>query len=375
VTNGSKPGVYFDPDDPDESSIWVCSPLEILAVAAEQDGGGWSRLLRWHDLEGREQVDVLPMELLADPAQYRRRLHDRGLLIATGHKAQELFSRYLQFSTPSHVVRLTSYIGWHERSYVLPGCSIGPPGAEEILFRHTHATEHYYRTAGTFAEWQRNVAAKCRGNSRLIFSVSCAFAPPLLTPLGAEPGGFHFINPSSTGKTTAQIVAGSAIGGGKHNRMGFVDTWRATSNGLEITAATHSDNLLLLNELSEVTPYEAAQVVYMLTHGTGKTRMGRQLTQRPSLQWQILFLSSGEVRLSDHLATVGKRIKGGAEIRLLNIPGDAGAGLGLFETVHGAASPRKFAEELAEASVTHYGHAQRAFLGIVAKSGCQDLIG
>jgi hypothetical protein len=361
VTHGSRPGVYFE-DDPEEPPIYVCSPLEVLAVAADQEGGAWSRLLRWQDLEGREQVDMIPMELLADPAQYRRRLLDRGLLIATGNKGQELLNRYIQFSVPSHFVRLTDHIGWHERSYVLPGLSIGPPGAGKILFRNTHATEHFYRTAGTFAEWQKRVAAKCQGNSRLLFALSSPFAAPLLAPLGAEPGGFHFINSTSTGKTTAQIMAGSAVGGGKRNRMGFLDTWRATSNGLEITAEMHSDNLLLLNELSEVTPHEAGVVVYMLAHGTGKSRMSRLLTQRPSLQWQVLFLSSGEIKLSDHIASVGKRIKGGAEIRLLNIPGDAGAGLGLFETLHGAASPRKFAEELAEASITHYGHAQRVFL-------------
>ncbi len=58
--------------------------------------------------------------------------------------------------------------------------------------------------------------------------------------------------------------------------------------------------------------------------------------------------------------------KGGAEVRLLNLDADAGAGLGLFEDIHGAATPDLFARRLKEAAARHYGAPLRAYLEFVA---------
>jgi uncharacterized protein (DUF927 family) len=367
ILDRPQPGIYFlNPDsDSNQPPVFVASPLEVVSVAADQDGDNWSRLVRWKDAEGREQTELISMASLDEPAQYRKLLRERGLLIATDRNGQELFSRFLQFSTPPKLVRLANYIGWQDRTYVFPRTSISPPGAQDLLFRGTNSNEHYYRTAGTFDDWQRQVSIPCSGNSRLIFSMSCAFAAPLMRPLSVEGGGFHLRGDSSLGKTTAQIVAGSAVGGGKNNRKGFVESWRTTVNGLEAIAWCHADNLLPLDEMIQVEPREADQAIYMLANGSGKIRMTSRINVRPSLLWLLLVLSSGEVPLSEHVATAGKRLRAGAEVRLLNFTADAGMGLGLFEDIHGAASPRQFADDLVEAANTHYGHAQRRFLQCV----------
>jgi uncharacterized protein (DUF927 family) len=356
--------LYFDPPD-GEDSIYISGHLEILGCASDDNGENWARLARWHDLQGREQNMVIPMELVtSDPAAYRRVLANRGLLLATGRKGQELLSRYIQFTPPKKFVRLTTRVGWHEHAYVLPGSAICPDGTEEVLY-DSGGSEHLYRTAGTLQEWQLNVSAKCRGNSRLLVAVSAAFAAPLIGPLGIENGGIHFVGTSSCGKTTTLMVAGSVIGGGNRNRRGFLETWRGTSNGFEGIADLHNDNLLILDEITQVEAREADQVVYMLGNGQGKRRMQRNVTMRPSTNWRLLFLSSGETKLAEHAATAGKRITAGADVRLLNIPADAGTGLGLFENLHGAPSAREFADRLMEAGTLYYGHAQRAFLQLL----------
>jgi uncharacterized protein (DUF927 family) len=367
-----KDALYFDPEEGDP--VYVSGKLEILACSSNINGENWSRLARWYDLQGREQNMLIPMELVVgDPPAYRRMLANRGLSIATGRKGQELLSRYIQFTTPKKFVQLTNYVGWHESAYVLPGYAIRAVGAAEVLY-DDHGAEHYYRTAGTLEEWRNNVSAKCRGNSRLIFAVSAAFAAPLLRPLGIESGGVHFVASSSLGKTTTLVVAGSAVGGGNRNRRGFLETWRGTSNGFESTADLHNDNLLPLDEIQQVEPREVDQIVYMLANGMGKRRMQRNITARPSLMWRLIFLSSGETRLAEHAATGGKRITAGADVRLLNIPADAGAGYGLFEDLHGAPSARAFADELMEASTVYHGHAQREFLRLLV-SDYQKLVG
>jgi putative DNA primase/helicase len=355
-----KDGLYFAQVDSDP--VYVSGPLEILACSSTNNGENWSRLVRWHDRQGREQNMVIPMELVVgDPAAYRRMLASRGLLIATGPKGQNLLSRYIQFTIPKKHVQLVNHIGWHERTYVLPGGAICAGGTDEVLY-DDHGVEHHYRTAGTLQDWQQNISAKCRGNTRLLFALGAAFAAPLLAPLGIESGGFHFVGPSSLGKTTTLMVAGSAIGGGNRNQKGFLETWRGTSNGFESVAELHHDNLLLLDEIGQVEPKEADHIVYMLANGSGNRRMQRNITARRSLNWRLMFLSSGEMKLAEHAATAGKRVTAGVDVRLLNIPADAGKGMGLFENLHGAASARQFADQLMKDSTLYYGHAQRAFV-------------
>lgn len=55
---------------------------------------------------------------------------------------------------------------------------------------------------------------------------------------------------------------------------------------------------------------------------------------RPSVS--ILFLSTGEISLGDKLAEDGRRVTAGQQVRVIDLQADAGAGLGLFETLHGA---------------------------------------
>jgi putative DNA primase/helicase len=44
-------------------------------------------------------------------------------------------------------------------------------------------------SAGTLEEWQQHVAKYAPGNSRLAFSISAAFAAPMMRTVDAESGG------------------------------------------------------------------------------------------------------------------------------------------------------------------------------------------
>ncbi len=233
---------------------------------------------------------------------------------------------------------------------------------ERIILQTNGAVDHALREAGTLEGWQENIGRYAVGNSRLALALSTAFAAPLLYPAGAESGGFHFRGASSTGKSTALVVAGSAWGGG--GIRGYVRTWRATSNGLEGVAAMHCDCLLCLDEMGQVDGREAGQIAYMLANGVGKSRAGRDGSARPPAEWRLLFLSSGELSLSDKIAEDGRgrKVAAGQQVRIVDIPADAGAGHGLFENLHGFPSADAFARHLKMAAGEHYGTPTRAFL-------------
>jgi putative DNA primase/helicase len=168
------------------------------------------------------------------------------------------------------------------------------------------------------------------------------------------------------GKSTALFVAGSVWGSG--GVRGYVRQWRATNNGLEAVCAAHCDTLLALDELSQIEPRAAGAAAYMLANGVGKTRMTKNASARPPAEWRLLFLSSGEIGLADKIAEdrfARRSIAAGQEVRVLEIPADAGAGHKLFESLHGFENGDLFARHLRHVTEEYYGAAARAWLAAI----------
>ena len=185
-------------------------------------------------------------------------------------KARELLNAYLTAVRVKTRALAVSRIGWHGCAFVLPDKTLGDTQGERVLMQTLGPFEHAFHVQGTLADWQENIARFATGNSRLLFSLSAAFAAPLLHHTTAESGGFHFRGRSSIGKTTALVVAGSAWGGG--GVKGYLRQWRATDNGLEAVAQAHCDTLLCLDELSQIDAKAAGATAYMLANGAGKSR-------------------------------------------------------------------------------------------------------
>ncbi len=340
---------------------WICSRLEVLAETRDVQGRSWGRLLTVHTREGQINEWAMPMELMAGDGQaYRAELLSLGLEIAPGNAARQALHEYISTARPPERARNVDRIGWHGAAYVLPDATFGETAGERVLYQAATTGDHPFRVAGTLDDWQAHLARLCVGNSRLAFAVSAAFAAPLLHLAGLEGGGFHLRGASSLGKTTALLVAGSVWGGG--GVSGFLRSWRATSNGLEGVAAAHSDALLCLDEMGQVDGREAGETAYMLANGQGKSRARRDGSGRPPATWRVLFLSTGELSLADKMNEAGRKAKAGQEVRLVDLPADSGAGLGLFENLHGFDSAQCLADHLRRAASAYYGTPARAFL-------------
>jgi putative DNA primase/helicase len=351
-------GLYYGASDEDPTSgEKVCGPLWIEGLVRDGDSMGWGKLFVWFDADGNRHEWAMKMSaLLPDGREVIAHLADGGLDILD----PKLLVQFARFATSDVRVRRVLRTGWHEEGnrhcFVFADATVGEVGAAVSLATATGSADAGYAVSGTLTDWQREVAARCPGNSRLVLAVSAGFAAMLLHPLGLENGGVHLVGPSSSGKTTALRVAASVFGGER-----YVQRWRATDNGLEGVAALHNDALLVLDELAQADPRRLGDVAYMLANGQGKVRADRTGEARARKSWRLLFLSSGETTLAQHMAVGGMRVRAGQEVRFVDLPADAGKGLGLFESLHDATSPAEFARCLSTAAMRHYGAAAREF--------------
>ena len=189
------------------------------------------------------------------------------------------------------------------------------------------------------------MAAPCAGNSRLVFALCCAFGGPLMGPLVVQTGGFHLVGDSSLGKTTALLMAASVWG-----PPNFKKQWRQTDNALEGTAAQHSDSLLILDEIGQAEGRIVGECAYMLANEQEKGRAQRSLQLRKLRTWRLLFLSSGEKSLADHMEEAGKKANEGQLLRMPSVPADAGMGMGMLEDLHGGDDAKHFVETITKAA-------------------------
>lgn len=345
----------------DNEPVWFAQPLEVTARCRDPHGAGWAKLTVFHNPDGQEVREVIPDTMLAgDGAELERYFRGHGFNLSPN--GRQLLRQYLIESTPTARARIVKATGWHRAGqsdpvYVLPSQTFGESG-EPWLYDVTGEPPKHFAARGTLSEWRDCVAALCVGNTRLVFAVSAAFAAPLLYLTKDESGGFHIAGNSSDGKTSALVAASSVAGPARD----YLQRWRTTDNSLEGLAARYCDALLPLDDLGQSDAKTIGQSIYMLSNEQGKARMTDQAGMRQTLKWRLLFLSTGEIGLGDRMGEAGQKPRAGQELRMAEMPADAGAGMGLFENIHGSETPELFARHVVEAANKYYGTALLTWL-------------
>lgn len=369
----SRNGLFFHPSRPgagesEPTAIWVSKPIFVSAETQDDSGTSWGLLLEWKDRDGRPHQWAMSRRLLhSDGKEIAATLEDAGLSVGTGRQAHELLQRFLAGVSVDRRIRCVNRTGWHstERGFVFVLSEeerIGAAAGEIVLQADRDcASGAVTESKGTLKDWQEQVAALAVGNNLLALFLCTAFTGPLLEMMAEPSGGLHIYGKSQSGKTTALAVAASVWG--RADTSGIIKSWRATANGLEGVAATSTDALLVLDELGMADANEVGSIIYQLGNETGKARATRDGSAKPRRTWRLPYLSSGEIPVASKMGERGNTVHAGQDVRLANIPADAGAGMGLFQQLHRMASPAALATHLREATRRRaYGTAARAFL-------------
>lgn len=338
----------------------VGNHIEAIAYVENIDTTGAGILLEFQTQRKQIRRFTVPRTtLVGDGLEALKFLADRGYHYIRSQKILLLDYLFKLGSETERVYEISDKTGWVKGSFLTPSKTYGDP---DLRFREPEPDNIFTEIKGTLAGWKSDVAAKCAGNSRLIFSLGTVFAAPLLEPAQIESGGFHLVGTTSIGKTTALYVAASVTG------LKNVPNWRSTSNALEGKAAEFNHMLLPLDELNQADPQTVGASAYMLGNGQGKARMTKTLTNTKPKTWELLFLSTGEFSMTDYLKQSKITVKGGMEARMPSIPADVGKGYGAFENIHGYNLAKSFVDALETSVRGHQGTALDEYLTRLVES-------
>ncbi len=349
----------------------ISDRFEITATVRSHDGMDWGLLLEFIDRDEVRQRHVAFYKMTqGDAKELREALANRGFLVEPLSESRTMFSKYLCETKPTEKARLTQRVGWDSgcRSFVLPDETFAASKFGERVILNPNSVYDYplLKTKGTLDEWKKRVAAPCEGNSRAVLVLCVALSGPGTALMNIETALVNIFGQSSSGKTTLLIVAGSVWGGG--GVRGFAQTWNSTSNSLENVCFGHNHICVCLDEQGQCDPKIIGEVIYGICNESPKNRQQRDGSLRKKSEWRLTGISTGELSAEGLAAEAGKRLKAGQQVRIVDIPADAGNGMGVFERTH-SWTPQEFAKHLTNGALENYGVAGRALLKAMVDPG------
>lgn len=352
-------GLVFYPDVTDKTIFeLVSSYVDVKASARDAESCCWSKIIEVRDPDGvLHQCRVPFTSLNGSGEEALMLLSETGLQLEPGRQSRQRLLQYLNKANPKQRALIVEKNGWVEKiNKFVPFDLENQDDCSEYLCSRFPSASRLFEQKGTLEEWKEHVGIYCKGNPLLQVMTIAALSGPILNFMRHSGFGIHLYGNSSSGKTTSLHVAGSVTGV-------ELKSWRTTDNGLESIAEQHNDNCLLLDEINQCDPDVVAQVAYMLANGQGKSRSSKTGVSRRVPTWNLTFLSSGEVSISDR-ADQGYRNKAmaGHEVRVISLLAEGGIGCGIFTTVPEGMSACGLSDLLVQNSTQYRGTPLRAMI-------------
>ena len=350
-------GLYLIKEKRDEDGqlkqtrTFICHSAIILGEARSLNNDNWKRVIQFHDKDNTLHRLLIPYEHFMGEAQEALKIiANHGLMPPRQAYKKNVFINYIQDYPIEQRFRCVDRAGWHGYCFATPNKTYGNSEDEELLFHSDSKSP--YTVSGTFEEWQE-LSQLIEPHALAVLAFSCAFSGQLVLPLGAESGGFHIYGSSTDGKSTVTKASCSVWGNPKH----ISKSWRTTDNALENEAELRNDSFLNLDELRQAVPKAVSDIVYMLTGGQGKARSTKAGKNRDAKQFSLMYTSTGEVTLEEHLRRGSIELDAGLLLRFAHIPSDAGKGYGVFDCINYGTAPQDIGNRINELASQHYGYA------------------
>lgn len=339
-----------------QTRTFISPPLTILGEARNIKNNDWKRVIQFYDKDNTQHTLLIPYEHFMGEAQDALKLiANHGLMPPRQSYKKNIFIQYIQDYPIEKRFRCVDRAGWHGTAFVTPNKTYGYNENEDLLFHSENP--NLYKVSGVFSEWQQ-LSRLIEPHDLGVLVFSSAFSGQLVTPMNAESGGFHIYGSSTDGKSTITKAACSIWG----NPKDISKSWRTTDNALENEAELRNDNFLNLDELRQATPKAVSDIVYMLTGGQGKARSSKAGKNKDAKQFSLIYTSTGEVTLEEHLRRGNIELDAGLLLRFTHLSSDSNKGFGVFDCINYGSSAQDVGNRINELASQHYGHAGQQWL-------------
>lgn len=334
-----------------QTRTFISHSAIVLGEARSLNNDNWKRVIQFHDKDNTQHTILVPYEHFMGEAQEALKIiANHGLMPPRQAYKKNVFINYIQDYPIEHRFRCVERAGWYGNSFVTTNRTYGNSSDEELLFHSDSKSP--YTVSGSFEEWQE-LSQLIEPHSLAVLAFSCAFSGQLLTPLAIESGGFHIYGTSTDGKSTITKASCSIWGNPKH----ISKPWRTTDNALENDAELRNDGFLNLDELRQATPKAVSDSLYMITGGQGKARSTKAGKNKDSKQFALMYTSTGEITLEEHLRRGNIELDAGLLLRFAHLSSDADKGYGVFECINYGSNSSDVGNRINEIAAKHYGHA------------------
>lgn len=338
--------------------------LEILHILKKTNKQGSALELGYTNILGEQANIIMPRKLIENKAKIKDFLLENNFP-QQDKEGWKTVCEMLQAKEPTAKVGMfVNKTGFWNNGYLLANGSFIGPKENCTLFLESELGKYLpdCSTSGSLDDWKTTIAFVAPYSNRIMLAICAALSGSLLKLMGVESGGYHFYGRSSTGKTTLLRLALSTSGPDKN-----MQSWNSTETALEEIAYSRSDGFICLDELKAAAsnPKAAAQtttsIIYKLSMEKGKATANKYNAEQYT--WNIAILSTGEDSLHKHAESGGFKRKPGEEVRVIDIPADAGKGLGILDTLPpGFINASECVKDLAEQVQQCHGSAQIVFL-------------
>ncbi len=271
----------------------------------------------------------------AKPVVHPRRLSDLGEFFYYSIQSRyEDFEQYKSFQC--------SRIGWVDENYdrfVPYDTDITYTAENQKLYQKEYLSVVNSEYSGNSKGWI-NLIRPYRDESHMIFRIvlAASFSSVLVKPLSGLTYMLHLWGESEFGKSVA-LKAAASVWANPDENAGYVKTFNATSNGLEMALQFYGNLPLFIDEL-QASKLNNEKLIYALSEGIPKVRGKSQGGMMQQSGWTNAIISTGEHPLATY------KDNGGAQNRVIDL---------LVESDI-VSSDKEIINEFCEGYKTHYGY-------------------
>lgn len=289
-------------------------PVFVKNIGVDNITGKMYLQLKFQTPDKRVSEKLYPASIISNTREIIK-LSDDGIDVRTGN-ALALSEFLIQFknenSNKYDPLDVSSQLGWHKNSFILPNEIIKEDGeVKNIYFYGQNVSSDAYTEKGnlkTWVEFIRTFALELKDPDFLIFLLYAGFASMLLEKAGGKSLIIHLYGDTSQGKSTALMLPASIIG--KPEVGGVILRWKNTKNFIIRYVEQLKNIPFFLDELSTERT-DVSDIVYQLEGGISKGKASRKdaFAVEKQRTWSTITFSTGEPPLVDEDALSGSLIR------------------------------------------------------------------